>query len=112
MKTHRIAVIGLGQRIAHVLAAMREVGWSLSVAGHVDPAPVGLPILKAFDIDLLMQPYRTVPPARSPQSPQTARPSFSGQTIDPRQRQRNQNDYVQTLGGIYGGQVPFSPFGN
>ena len=51
MKTHRIAVIGLGQRIAHVLAAMREVGWSLTVDGHVDPAPVGLPILKAFDID-------------------------------------------------------------
>jgi predicted dehydrogenase len=51
MKTHRIAVIGLGQRIAHVLAAMNEVGWSLEVAGHVDPAPVGLPILKAFDID-------------------------------------------------------------
>jgi predicted dehydrogenase len=51
MKTHRIGVIGLGQRIAHVLAAMKEVGWSLEVAGHVDPAPVGLPILNAFDID-------------------------------------------------------------
>ena len=46
MKTHRIGVIGLGQRIAHVLAAMKEVGWSLEVAGHVDPAtPIGLPIL-------------------------------------------------------------------
>jgi predicted dehydrogenase len=46
MKTHRIGVIGLGQRIAHVLAAMQEVGWSLEVAGHVDPAtPIGLPIL-------------------------------------------------------------------
>ena len=46
MKTHRIGVIGLGQRIAHVLAAMKEVGWSLDVAGHVDPAtPIGLPIL-------------------------------------------------------------------
>ena len=46
MKTHRIGVIGLGQRIAHVLAAMKEVGWNLEVAGHVDPAtPIGLPIL-------------------------------------------------------------------
>ena len=46
MKTHRIGVIGLGQRVAHVLAAMKEVGWSFEVAGHVDPAtPIGLPIL-------------------------------------------------------------------
>ena len=45
MKTYRIGVIGLGQRIAHVLAAMVEVGWNLDVAGHVDPAPVGGPIL-------------------------------------------------------------------
>jgi len=41
----RIAVIGLGQRIAHVLLAMREVGWSFEVAGYADPAPVGLAIL-------------------------------------------------------------------
>ncbi|MEO8813110.1 MAG: Gfo/Idh/MocA family oxidoreductase [Caulobacteraceae bacterium] len=47
MTTRRIAVIGLGQRIAHVLAAMREVGWSLDVVGHVDPSPVGAPILEA-----------------------------------------------------------------
>lgn len=46
MKTYRIGVIGLGQRIAHVLAAMQEMEWSLEVAGHVDPAPVGLPILE------------------------------------------------------------------
>ncbi|MDB5432347.1 MAG: oxidoreductase domain protein [Caulobacter sp.] len=45
MKRHRIAVIGLGQRIAHVLCAMADVGWDYEVAGHVDPAPVGLPIL-------------------------------------------------------------------
>ncbi|HXU99771.1 MAG TPA: Gfo/Idh/MocA family oxidoreductase [Caulobacteraceae bacterium] len=51
MKLHRIAVIGLGQRIAHVLGAMAEVGWSLEVAGYVDPAPVGLPILGGFGID-------------------------------------------------------------
>jgi predicted dehydrogenase len=45
MKTYRIGVIGLGQRIAHVLGAMAEVGWSLEVAGYVDPRPVGMPIL-------------------------------------------------------------------
>ena len=50
MKTYRIGVIGLGQRIAHVLAAMREVGWSLRIAGQVDPAPVGAPILAAAGI--------------------------------------------------------------
>jgi predicted dehydrogenase len=50
MKTYRIGVIGLGQRIAHVLAAMREVGWRLEVAGQVDPAPVGAPILAAAGI--------------------------------------------------------------
>ncbi len=47
----RIGVIGLGQRIAHVLAAMEESGWSLRVAGHVDPSPVGLPILAEAGID-------------------------------------------------------------
>ncbi|MGH7022996.1 MAG: Gfo/Idh/MocA family protein [Caulobacteraceae bacterium] len=51
MNRHRIAVIGLGQRIAHVLAAMVEVGWLLEVAGYADPAPVGLPILAEHGID-------------------------------------------------------------
>jgi len=41
----RIGVIGLGQRVAHVLAAMERSGWALYVAGYSDPAPVGLPIL-------------------------------------------------------------------
>jgi predicted dehydrogenase len=50
MKTTRIGVIGLGQRIAHVLRAMDEVGWALDVAGYVDPRPVGLPILAERDI--------------------------------------------------------------
>jgi predicted dehydrogenase len=50
MKTYRIGVIGLGQRIAHVLRAMEEVGWNLDLAGYVDPAPVGLPILAERDI--------------------------------------------------------------
>jgi predicted dehydrogenase len=45
MKSYRIGVIGLGQRIAHVLGAMAEVGWPLEVAGYVDPAPVGVPIM-------------------------------------------------------------------
>lgn len=52
MKTRRIGVIGLGQRIAHVLAAMKEVGWSLAIAGYADPAPVGAPILKDQDIPM------------------------------------------------------------
>ena len=43
MNHHRIGVIGLGQRIAHVLAAMKEVGWMIEVAGYADPSPVGLP---------------------------------------------------------------------
>jgi predicted dehydrogenase len=42
----RIAVIGLGQRVAHVLLAMEEAGWDLDIAGYADPAPVGLPLLK------------------------------------------------------------------
>jgi len=50
MKTYRIGVIGLGQRIAHVLAAMQEVGWKLNVAGYVDPAPVGMPIVQSHGI--------------------------------------------------------------
>ena len=50
MKATRIGVIGLGQRIAHVLGAMKEVGWNIDLAGYVDPAPVGAPILKDFDI--------------------------------------------------------------
>ena len=50
MKTHRIGVIGLGQRIAHVLGAMKEVGWSFDLVGYVDPAPVGEPIMAGFGI--------------------------------------------------------------
>lgn len=46
----RIGVIGLGQRIAHVLAAMKEVGWAFDVVGYADPSPVGVPILKDRDI--------------------------------------------------------------
>jgi predicted dehydrogenase len=51
MKRHRIGVIGLGQRIAHVLAAMKEVGWQFDIAGYADPAPVGVSILKEESID-------------------------------------------------------------
>ena len=52
MTTYRIGVIGLGQRVAHVLAAMQEVGWNLDLAGYVDPAPVGQPILEAAGIPM------------------------------------------------------------
>ena len=51
MKVYRIGVIGLGQRIAHVLCAMKEVGWNLNVAAYVDPGPVGAPILAEAGID-------------------------------------------------------------
>ncbi len=50
MTSKRIGVIGLGQRIAHVLGAMKEVGWNLNIAGYADPAPVGAEILKGYDI--------------------------------------------------------------
>jgi len=50
MITYRIGVIGLGQRVAHMLAAMKEVGWNLDVTAYVDPAPVGAPILAAAGI--------------------------------------------------------------
>ena len=52
MTTYRIGVIGLGQRIAHVLAAMKEVGWNLDVTAYADPAPVGAPILAAAGIPM------------------------------------------------------------
>jgi predicted dehydrogenase len=47
----RIAVIGLGQRIAHVIRAMGDVDWNVTIAGYADPAPIGMPILKEKDID-------------------------------------------------------------
>ncbi len=50
MTRYRIAIIGLGQRVAHVLRAMQEVGWQFDIAGWADPAPVGLPILAEKDI--------------------------------------------------------------
>src|SRR5258708_14979338 len=52
MKTYRIGVFGLGQMIVHVLGAMAEVGWRLELAGYVDPAPVGQPILERFGIPM------------------------------------------------------------
>lgn len=50
MTSYRIGVIGLGQRIAHVLAAMKEVGWNFRLDGYVDADPIGLPILKEAGI--------------------------------------------------------------
>src|SRR5690348_5001142 len=50
MKPIRIGVIGLGQRLAHVLRAMQDVNFAFSVAGYADPVPVGIPILKERDI--------------------------------------------------------------
>lgn len=50
MKTYRIGVIGLGQRIGYVLSAMREMGWRLQLSAYVDAAPVGAPVLAAAGI--------------------------------------------------------------
>jgi predicted dehydrogenase len=50
MKPLRLGIIGLGQRIAHVLKACAETGWEFAVAGYVDPQPVGLTILQSADI--------------------------------------------------------------
>lgn len=52
MKTYRIGVVGLGQRIAHVLAAMDEVGWNIDLSAYVDPAPVGAEILEKTRVGL------------------------------------------------------------
>ncbi len=52
MKTYRIGVIGLGQRIAHVLLAMRDEGWRFELIAYVDAAPVGQPILEACGVSL------------------------------------------------------------
>jgi predicted dehydrogenase len=60
MTTRRIAVIGLGQRIASVLAAMKEVGWDLRLDGYVDPNPVGASILQ----------FAGILPGRSFEAPQ------------------------------------------
>ena len=50
MKPLRLGVIGLGQRIAHVLKACVEVRWQFEVTGYVDPQPIGLPILQESGI--------------------------------------------------------------
>jgi predicted dehydrogenase len=52
MRVYRIGVIGLGQRIAHVLSAMSEVGWRFEVAHHVDPDPIGAPIMATAGLSM------------------------------------------------------------
>lgn len=51
MTRKRIAVIGLGWRIARVLIAMKEVGWEFDVVGYADPSPGGRSMLEPADID-------------------------------------------------------------
>ena len=41
----RFAAIGLGQRIAAVLRAVKQTGAPFTLAGYVDPAPVGMSVL-------------------------------------------------------------------
>lgn len=50
-KRHRIAVIGLGMRLGMLLRAARVEGWDFDLAGYVDPAPVGLPLLAEQGIE-------------------------------------------------------------
>ncbi len=50
MTSHRIGVIGLGQRSARILVAMKEIGWTFEVAAFADDAPAGAPALKAAGI--------------------------------------------------------------
>ncbi len=50
MTSHRIGVIGLGQRSARILVAMKDIGWDFEVAGVVDDAPAGAPVLGAAGI--------------------------------------------------------------
>ena len=50
MRTLRLGIIGLGQRIAHVLKACAETGWRFEIAGYVDPQPIGMPILHAAGV--------------------------------------------------------------
>lgn len=42
----KLGVIGLGQRMAAVISAMKAAGAEVEVAGYADPAPVGLERLK------------------------------------------------------------------
>jgi predicted dehydrogenase len=42
----KLGVIGLGQRMAAVISAMKAAGGDVEVAGYADPAPVGLERLK------------------------------------------------------------------
>jgi predicted dehydrogenase len=48
--SHRIAVIGLGLRIARVLIAMKAVGWKFEVRGYADRSPAGLEWLQGDGI--------------------------------------------------------------
>ncbi|HTW33664.1 MAG TPA: Gfo/Idh/MocA family oxidoreductase [Rhizomicrobium sp.] len=59
MNPLRLGIIGLGQRIAHVLKACAEMDWRFEIAGYVDPQPVGLPILQDADI-APGRPYKTI----------------------------------------------------
>ena len=38
----KFAVIGLGQRMAAVLSALKQAGADFELNGYADPAPVGL----------------------------------------------------------------------
>ncbi|MBV9991086.1 MAG: Gfo/Idh/MocA family oxidoreductase [Alphaproteobacteria bacterium] len=59
--TKRIAVIGFGQRLTAVLAAMREAGWDFEIAGQADPAPTnGAPVFPSVAALLADGPFDLV----------------------------------------------------
>jgi predicted dehydrogenase len=51
-KRHRLGVVGLGLRLAMFLRAAEAEGWDFEVVGHVDPSPVGAPLMQERGIDM------------------------------------------------------------
>lgn len=50
--TYRIGVIGLGQRCARILIAMKEVGWRFDVVAYADEAPAGRAAVESAGISI------------------------------------------------------------
>lgn len=48
----RIAAVGVGQRLAHLISILAQSQGSCTVVGYVDPSPVGAPWLEARGVSL------------------------------------------------------------
>lgn len=44
-RRHRLGVVGLGLRLATFLRSARAEGWDYEIVAHVDPSPVGAPLM-------------------------------------------------------------------